>query len=170
MRFLIREKLLALGDDFTIKDETGRDVLFVDGKVFKLRDTLDIKDMEGRVLLTVRRKWISMRPSYEIWRDGVQIATVSRSFIKLLRDKFTVDVPGPDDIAVQGDFLSHEYSFSRQGKLVARVSKHWFSITDAYGVEVAEGEDDLLILASAIVIDRISFENEDHERDLGLHR
>ncbi len=167
-RYQVYEKLLALGDDFTIKDAQGRDVLFVDGKVFKLRDTLDIKDMQGQVLATVRRTWISLRPSYEIWRGGKQLATVTRSWIKIIRDKFTVDVPGPDDLEVQGDFLSHEYTFRRGGQVVAQVSKHWISITDTYGVDIREGEDDLLILASAIVIDRISFENEEH--DIGPHR
>src|SRR5512143_1821865 len=140
-RYQIHEKLIALGDDFSIQDEHGRDVLFVDGKVLKLRDTLDIKDMQGRVLVTVRRKWISMRPSYEIWRGGQQLATVSRAWIKIIRDKFTVDVPGPDDLEVQGDFLSREYSFSRGGQVVAQVSRRWFSITDTYGVDIREGED-----------------------------
>ncbi len=168
MRYQVREKLLALGDDFTIKDEQGRDVYFVDGKVFRLRDELEIKDMQGRSLVTIKRKLISLRPSYEIWQNGKQIAVVSRALIKFFRDKLTVDVPGPDDLDVQGDFFSREYTFRRHGEVVAQVSRRWFSITDTYGVDIREGEDDVLILASAIVIDRISFEED--ERDIGLHR
>ncbi len=170
MRYQVREKLLALGDDFTIKDEQGRDVLFVDGKVFRLRDELEIKDMQGRVLAVVKRAWIAMRPTYEVWENGERIAVVSKSLIHFFRDKFKVDVPGPDDIEVEGDFFNHEYVFKRGGQAVARVSKRWFSITDTYGVDVAESQDDLLILASAIVIDRISFEDKEHEHDIGPHR
>ncbi len=170
MRYQVREKLLAIGDDFNIKDENGLDVLFVDGKVFRLTDTLELKDMHGRVMAEIRRKLISLKPSYEIWRDGKQVAVVSKAFIHFFGDKFKVDVPGPDDYEIQGDIFSHEYTFRRQNQIVAQVSKSWFALTDSYGVEVREGEDAILILASAIVIDRISFENREHERDLGLHR
>ena len=64
-----------------------------------------------------------------------------------------MDVPGPDDLLAEGDFLDHEYTFSRHGQRVAAVSKRWFSWTDTYGVDVAEGEDDVLVLASTVVID-----------------
>jgi len=36
---------------------------------------------------------------------------------------------------------------------VAVVSKQWFSWSDTYGVEIKDGQDDVLILASAIVVD-----------------
>ena len=31
--------------------------------------------------------------------------------------------------------------------------KRWFTLTDTYGVDIAAGEDDVLILASSVVID-----------------
>ncbi|MGB8356173.1 MAG: hypothetical protein WCD79_19910 [Chthoniobacteraceae bacterium] len=39
--------------------------------------------------------------------------------------------------------------------LTAEVSKRWFALTDTYGVDIAENEDDLLILASTVVIDMV---------------
>jgi uncharacterized protein YxjI len=33
------------------------------------------------------------------------------------------------------------------------VSKQWFSWTDTYGIDIAAGEDDILLLASAVVVD-----------------
>jgi uncharacterized protein YxjI len=44
--------------------------------------------------------------------------------------------------------------------VVATVSKRWISLTETYGVEIAEGEDDLLILASVLALDLA----EDRER------
>lgn len=64
-----------------------------------------------------------------------------------------VDVPGPDDLAADGDFLDHEYQLTRHGQPVASVSKKWWSFSDTYGVDIIEGEDDVLIFASTVVID-----------------
>jgi uncharacterized protein YxjI len=60
---------------------------------------------------------------------------------------------GPNDLEAVGDFIGHDYTFSRSGREAARVSKKWFRMSDTYGVEVAPGEDDVLILASTVVID-----------------
>ena len=80
---------------------------------------------------------------------------MKKSLFTFIHCKFTVDVPGPDDLEAAGNFLDHEYSFSRGGRPVANVSKRWFSWTDTYGVEIADGEDDVLILASTVVIDMV---------------
>jgi len=54
----------------------------------------------------------------------------------------------------QGWFhTDHEYEFWRQFGLRATFSKQWFAWSDTCGGEIAEGEDDLLILASTVVID-----------------
>jgi uncharacterized protein YxjI len=73
-----------------------------------------------------------------------------------------VDVPGPDDLEAEGDFLDHEYSFTRGGRLVATVSKRWFSWTDTYGIDITSGEDDVLILASAVVVDMACHPDDDN--------
>ena len=164
MRYQIKEKLLCLGDDFRIKDETGRDVFLVDGKAFTLlREKLSFQDMEGRELAFIRERVLSLRKSYEIHRDGRLAAVVKKDLFNFLRCHFTVDVPGPDDLEATGSFLDREYTFKRGGRKVASVSRKWFSLTDSYGVDIAEGEDDVLILASTVVIDQICHDGkEDH--------
>ncbi len=164
MRYQIKEKLLCLGDDFRIKDETGRDVFLVDGKAFTLlREKLSFQDMEGRELAFIRERVLSLRKSYEIHRDGQLAAVVKKDLFNFLRCHFTVDVPGPDDLEATGSFLDREYTFKRGGRKVASVSRKWFSFSDSYGVDIAEGEDDVLILASTVVIDQICHDGkEDH--------
>jgi uncharacterized protein YxjI len=162
MRYLLKQKLLSWGNDFRIRNETGEDVFFVDGKVFSLRNRLEFQDMQGREIATIQKKLLSWGPTYEIYRDGQLAARVKKHLFTLFRCKFTVDVPGPDDLEAQGNFFEYEYTFRRGSREVATVSKRWFSWTDTYGVEVGEGEDDVLVLASAIVIDQICHEDKDH--------
>lgn len=54
-----------------------------------------------------------------------------------------------------GGFTDMEYTFTRGAGQVAEVSKRWFNFADTYGVDIADGEDDVLILASTLVIDMV---------------
>jgi uncharacterized protein YxjI len=160
MRYVMRQKLLSWGDDFIIKDEEGRDVFYVDGKVFSLGDKLSFQDMQGNELASIRQKLLAWGPTYEIYGRGQLRAVVKKAVFTFVHCRFTVDVPGPDDLEAAGDFTDHEYTFERGGRTVAVVSKRWFSWTDTYGVEIAEGEDDILILASSVVIDMACHETK----------
>jgi uncharacterized protein YxjI len=163
MRYVLKQKFWSWGDDFTIKDAEGRDVFFVDGRAFSWGDKLSFQDMQRNELAFIRQKLLAWGPTYEIELHGRLVAVVKKKLFTLLRCKFTVDVPGPDDLEAQGDFLDHEYTFERQGRALASVSKRWFSWTDTYGVEIAEGEDDVLILATAMVIDMVC--HRENKRD-----
>ena len=153
MRYLMKQKMFSFGDDFRIRDESGRDVYFVDGKVLSIGNKLSFQDMEGNELAFIKQKLLAWSPSYEIYRKGALYATVKKELFTFLRCRFYIDVPGPDDLEAKGNLLEHEYSFQRHGSEVASVSKKWFSMTDSYGVDIADGEDDVLILASTVVID-----------------
>ena len=155
MRYLMKQKLFCFGDDFTIKSEAGDDVYFVDGKVFTLGKKLSFQDLHGQELAFIQQKLLSWGPTYEIYREGQLAAVVKKHLFTLFRCAFTVDVPGPDDIEAQGSFLDMEYTFTRGGRQVAEVSKRWFSFGDTYGVDIADGEDKILLLASTVVIDMV---------------
>lgn len=155
MRYVMKQKLFSWGDDFTIRDAEGHDVFFVDGKALSLGDQLSFRDLKGNELAFIRQKLLSWGPTYEIHRNGELAAVVKKELFTFFRARFTVDVPGPDDLEASGDFLDHEYTLTRGGRTVATVSKKWFTWSDTYGVDVAPGEDDLLVLASTVVIDMV---------------
>ena len=155
MRYVMKQKFWSWGDDFLIQDADGRDAFFVDGRAFSWGEKLSFQDTQKNELAFIRQKLLAWGPTYEIEVHGRLVAVVKKSLFTFLRCKFTVDVPGPDDLEAQGSFLDHEYTFTRQGREVAEVSKKWFSWTDTYGVDIAAGEDDVLILATAVVIDMV---------------
>lgn len=161
MRYIIREKILCLGDDFSVRDEEGRERFYFDGKAFTLfRERINIRDEGGTDVGFVRQKITLLRKAWEIHLHGRHVATVSKDILTLLRCSFTVDVPGPDDYEAQGGFLHHDYTFRRNGRVAATVSKKWLSIRDAYTVDIEPGHDDLLIVASAVVIDQICHDED----------
>src|SRR3954471_3127439 len=138
MRYVMKQKLLSWGDDFYIRDETGRDVYFVDGKAFSFGDQLSFQDLERTELAFIRQKVFAWGKTYEIFRGGELAAVVKKELFALFHHRFTVDVPGPDDLEVTGNFLDYEYVFRRGDREVATVTKRWLSLRDTYGIEVAD--------------------------------
>jgi uncharacterized protein YxjI len=155
MRYVMSQKLFSLADSFSIKDETEKDVYFVKGKLFSFGDKLSFQDTEGNELVFIEQRLLNWGPTYELWRGAELLAVVKRELFSFIHHRFTVDVPGPDDLEAEGNFLDREYTFTRGDRVVATASKKWFSWTDTYGIDVVEGEDPVLILASAVVVDMV---------------
>jgi uncharacterized protein YxjI len=149
----MKQKLFAWGKDFTITDETGQGRFFVDGKAFSFCEQLSFQDMNRNELAFIRQKVFAWGPTYEIYRGGSLFAVVKKELFTFFKCRFTVDVPGPDDLLAQGNFTDHEYQFSRARGVVAVASMKWFTWADTYGVEIADHEDPVIILASTVVID-----------------
>ena len=160
MRYIMKQKLFAWGDDFIIKDENEKESFFVDGKVFCLGNQLSFQDMSGNELAFIKQKLLAFSATYELYRDNELYAMIKKDFFSFFKCRFTIDIPGPDDLEAEGNFLDHEYTFTRHGKTVARVSKQWFAWTDTYGVDIKKDEDDILILASTVVIDMACHEHK----------
>jgi uncharacterized protein YxjI len=160
MRYVMRQKLLSLADNFTIKDENDRDAYLVKGKFFSFGDKLSFQDTSGNELVYIDQRLLNWSPTYELWRGAELLAVVKRQLFSFIHHRFTVDVPGPEDLESEGDFLDHEYTFTRGGRVVATVSKRWFTFADTYGIEIEEGEDPVLILASAVVVDMVCHSDE----------
>ena len=151
--YVIRERMFRLGEDSDITDEAGQPVLQVDGKVLSLHNRLVLRDPAGHEVGQVHRKLAALRPTYEITIDGKDVAEVRRHLFTPFGERFTIDVPGPSDMGMSGDLLSHEFTIERDGQTVATISKRWLSMTASYAVDVAPGEDDVLILASVLALD-----------------
>jgi uncharacterized protein YxjI len=152
-RYVLKQRLLSWGDDFYIRDEAGRDIYFVDGKAFSIGNQLSFQDLEHHELAFIKQQILSWGATYEISRAGQVVAVVKKELFAFFHHRFIVDVPGPNDLEAEGDFTDHEYVFRRAGQVVATVSKQWFTWADTYGIEIADGEDDILLLASAVVVD-----------------
>ena len=153
-RYQMRQKLVAFGDDFHIENEQGQKVFKVDGKVLRVRDTLIFKDMQGNKLCEIQERMLRVKDTMKIeGPDGKELATVKKALITPLRDRWTVKIKGGPDLDVQGNILDHEYRIGEGRQKVGEVSKKWFRLRDTYGVEVAEGQDDVLILAVTVAID-----------------
>lgn len=156
-RYLMRQKIVSIGDDFWIEDEHGQKVFKVDGKALRLRQTLIFEDAHGNQLAKIQERVLRVKDSMEIeGPHGENLALIKKALIAPLRERWVVKIKGGPDLEVKGNLLDHEYTIGEGRDKVAEVSKKWFRLRDSYGVAIDPGQNDVLILAVAVCIDEMA--------------
>ena len=156
-RYQMRQRMVAIGDDFWIENENGQKVFKVDGKALRVRQTLIFEDAHGNELCKIQERMLRIKDSMEIeGPHGEQLAMVKKALITPVRERWVVKIKGGPDLDVQGNILDHEYSIGEGRDKIAEVSKRWFRLRDTYGVAIDPGHDDVLILAVAVCVDEMA--------------
>ena len=75
-RFIMREKLLSIGDDYWIEDDNCNKAFTVDGKAMRVRDTFKLEDANGNEVAEIQERKLSVRDKMNIERGGKDLATV----------------------------------------------------------------------------------------------
>lgn len=160
-RYQMRQKLVSFGDDFWIENQDGQKVYKVDGKMLRVRDTLFFEDSRGRELCKIQTKVARIKDSMEIEAaDGGRLAMVKKALISPVRDRWVVKVGNGPDLEVQGNILDHEYSIGEGRDKIAEISKKWFRLRDTYGVQIEQGQNDVVLLAVTVAIDMMAHEGQ----------
>ena len=155
--YQMRQRMISIGDDYVIENDRGERVFKLDGKALRVRKTIVFEDIDGRELCKIQERMLRVKDSMEIEDpSGRRMALVQKAMITPVRERWTVNVEDAPDLRVQGNIVDHEYTIEDDGRRVAEVSKRWFRVRDTYGVEVAPGENDILILATTAVIDTMA--------------
>ena len=104
MIYQMKQKFFAIGDKFVIRDAEGREAFTVDGQVFSLGHKLSFRDADGNELAFIKQKLLAWGPTFEIWQGDRLQAVVKKALFSLFRQRFFVDVEGPDDLVAEGNF------------------------------------------------------------------
>ncbi len=155
--YKMRQRMIAIGDDFWIENQQGDRVFKVDGKALRIRNTLVFEDAAGQELCKIQERMLRLKDTMEIeGASGERLALVKKALIAPLRDRWVVKIGEGPDLDVQGNILDHAYTIETGRNKVAEVSKRWFRLADVYGVEIEPGQNDILILAVTIAIDMMA--------------
>ena len=154
-QYQMREKMFAIGDDFWVETKDGDKAFKVNGKALRIRDTLVLESSTGEELYTIQEKKVRIRDTMEVEQGGKTVATIKKALVSPLRDRYSIEVEGDSDLEAKGNIVDHEYKIERDGDKVAEVSKRWFRVRDTYGIDIAEGQNEALILAVAVCIDQM---------------
>lgn len=150
MKLYIKQDIMSGLPHFFIKDETESqkyDARTKGGIQVGLK--LYVYDMSETEVAYIEQKNLSLTPTFRVFRNGVQTATIVKKF-SFLKPSYTVEELG---WTIKGDFTAHEYTISNASGVVATVSKEWFAWGDAFVLDFVRCENELEALAVVFAID-----------------
>ena len=162
MRFQMRKQIWSLRNTYAIRDADDSEVFRVTAKMWSIGAKLAFEDLAGRQLAFIQQRVMAFKPTYEIYRDGVLAATITRKVFSL-RPHYDIEVSDGEPLAVDGDFTDHEYAITRAGSPIAVISMRWFALSDTYGVDVSDVEDPILALAITVVLEMVDHHHRDSD-------
>ena len=108
-----------------IYDRTGNEVAYVERKLLRLLPRFSIYVM-GQYVTDIVKEFTFFKPSYVFERIGWR---------------------------VDGEIFSHDYRVFSGNMYVASVHKHWMTWGDSFEIDIADGQDVIMVLAAVIAID-----------------
>ena len=142
----------AAGATLVVRDERGAPVLTIRGTP---PNSLVFEDLAGAEQCTIHEATYGLQPMMRISRGSRPAAWVYKDVLAPVREQYTVDLHGTL-LRVQGNVADHEYAVRHGRRMIAAVSLSWVNSPDTYGVEVAAGRDDALILAATVCLTLMS--------------
>lgn len=151
MKLMFKQRFFSWFDSYDIYDEEGQTVYTVEGKL-AWGHKLEIYDRNGSHLATLQEQIFTFLPKFFLIINGETVGTITKEFT-FFKPSFRVDCNGWN---VKGSFMEWDYSiFSGDERVVARIEKQLFRLTDTYTIDVVHDSDALLSLMVVLAIDAV---------------
>jgi uncharacterized protein YxjI len=148
----------ALTEQFSITDQTGAPAFEVHGN-FGLVKQLSFRDQSGREVALLKKHLMTNK--YEITVGGRPAADVHHTGI--FGEHYDID-SSQGKISAKGNFAGWHYTLSRGGTVIASVARE-LALKEKFTVDIADGEDDVYILAAVLAIDNIHDERREQDHN-----
>jgi uncharacterized protein YxjI len=133
---------------FGVRTEAGELALVVHAAP---PDALVLEHPAGGECCTIHEASYGLQLLMRISRRGHLAAWISKLVVGPVREHYTIDL-GVSVLEVRGSPRDYEYALCHGWRTVATVSRTRAGASEAYGVEVARGQDDALILAVTVCL------------------
>jgi uncharacterized protein YxjI len=156
-RYRMIRNLTLLIDSFVIQTDEGNEAFVIERTTRQNVEMLTLRDMQHSV-----RYVIPFDPSPAhlpldvVGKDGKRVARVTSTPVTPVRDRFSVQIATGGIWEATGEIGNSEYRLTSGEAEIAEVSQRWFLRPGTFGVEVASGSDDALVLAVTAVIDQLA--------------
>lgn len=150
----------SLIEHFVITDDSGTPRFDVHGNL-GLTQHLSFRDQSGQELAVIKKHLVTTK--HEILVGGRRVAEVHHE--GFFGEHFEVE-SSMGRLKAKGNFAGWEYSIDHDHRRIADIRRE-LALHEKFSVQIADGEDDVLILAVVLAIDAIHDERRKHEDDHG---
>jgi uncharacterized protein YxjI len=154
--FVMRQKMVSIGNDYWVEDDQGEQVYKIDGKI-GWHKNFNFEDGRGKRLAKIHKVLATVKETMEIEGPaGEKLAVVKKDLFTPLKEHFVVTLKNGTDLEIQGNILDHEYTIRDGHNQIAQVSKKLFHVRDSYSITIEPGQDDVILLAVVVCIDEMT--------------
>lgn len=114
-----------------------------------------MRDASGQALATMTRPEAHMHATFDIRLESGSQMTMRKASFAFAHETWRLEGTAAGDIDLIGDIASHNFDFAdSHGTVVARASRPWVSVHDAYDVEVM-ALDPITALCAVVALDAV---------------
>lgn len=157
MKYIIKNKIISFGGSSTVRDDNGKDLYLVKGRVFTFTKYKKICSLDKTPIYRVRNKFfhILLPKVFIMDANGNKILMIKKRKLFSFRNDFVIlPQPGVDmNISVNGDFIGRHYDILDNGVPVAHVRRNFNLIKDSFWLETDLEDKAPLFIAIVIALD-----------------
>ena len=155
MRLIIKNKLMSLRGNSSVKDEQGNEVFIVKGKLISPTKKKFVYDLEGNRLFTIRNKFwhLFIKSAYIYNSENKKIAKFKNKFFK--GREFTSS--GYEDaFRINKNPEGKGRAIYKNEEKIGVFTSEFFKIADNFTIEYDNPENGALLVAILIAVDNIN--------------
>lgn len=140
------------GGNFSVTNERGQLIFRARGNFFSRGMRVTLVGRNGNELFSITKRRSGYKSQYKIYSHRNLVARVYKRRTSQY-DKFFVNSRKGKDYTVRGNFTNRLYAFFYRNHQVAQITKSRRSFSDKYRIEISPQQNDLIILATTVIID-----------------
>ena len=152
----MKQKLISIGEKFTITDDKGNIKYYVEGSLLKVPKNFTIYNEKKEKIGKVSKKLVSILPKFDVEVEGQQPITIEKQ-ISLVKAKYEIKGNG---LTIKGNLLDMDFSVLKNGRKVGSISKKWISLGDSYEINVVDTGLEEVMVAIVVAIDYVKASNK----------
>jgi uncharacterized protein YxjI len=164
---VLNQKLISMTGDLWIDDSNGNHAFEVDGKLLAVRRSLILKDTSGQELYEINKSLAHVHKTFEVKQGDKVVMTIQKALMSFIGEHFTITATDGGQMKVTGNWAGREFHVQKDGTDVIYASRQFFSLHDAYGIQVSPGFDAPLALAIVVALEQIEKEEGNESSPLG---
>ncbi|MFE4869198.1 LURP-one-related/scramblase family protein [Streptomyces sp. NPDC056682] len=155
MRYLVRDRMLAFHEEAWVETEHREKLFKVNRKLLRLRTTFDFVDTHGNQVASIVKKALTLHHTILIKQDGEMVGVISKRVFRMFGDRFKIRLNDGRRLRITGNLWDREFDIQDEGTTLGHISRRWFTIRDAYAVDVMSQPDATLLIILAVCVDHI---------------